>query len=42
MSVYGASMMRLKARGLLNETMIAKAVLLGRITEEEAQIIREV
>lgn len=40
MSAYAKSMLRLKKRGLLTEAMIDKAVTLGRISAEEAELIK--
>ncbi len=40
MSAYAKSMLRLKKSGLLTEAMIDKAVTLGRISAEEAELIK--
>ena len=40
MSVYAKTMLRLKNKGLLTDTMIDRAVELGRISAQEAAAIK--
>lgn len=40
MTAYFKSMLRLKKKGLLTDTMISRAITLGRINEQQAEEIR--